>query len=72
MVANILYSDRVNATLVKCHLVAFNPGGNYQGNRHVRMPTANRSKTKITTTNRTLKKTIMKKKTNSNGHFFNF
>ena len=32
MVANIIYSDRLNATWVKCHLVAFNPGGNYQGN----------------------------------------
>ena len=32
MVANIIYSDRLNATWVKCHLVAFYPGGNYQGN----------------------------------------
>ena len=32
MVANIIYSDRLNATWVKCHLVAYNPGGNYQGN----------------------------------------
>ena len=30
MVANILYSDRLNATWVNCHLVAFNPSGNYQ------------------------------------------
>ena len=33
MVANIIYSDRLNATWVKCHLVAINPGGNYQGNQ---------------------------------------
>ena len=33
MVANIIYSYMLNATWVKCHLVAFNPGGNYQGNR---------------------------------------
>ena len=32
MVEYILYSDMLNATWVKCHLVAFNPGGNYQGN----------------------------------------
>ena len=32
MVANIIYSDRLNAIWVKCHLVAFNPGGIYQGN----------------------------------------
>ena len=34
--ANIIYSDRLNATWVKCHLVAFNPGGNYQGNQWIR------------------------------------
>ena len=33
MVAKFIYSDRLNATQVKCHLMAFNPGGNYQGNR---------------------------------------
>ena len=27
MVANIIYSIRLNATLVKCHLVAINPSG---------------------------------------------
>ena len=32
MVANIIFSDMLNATWVKCHLVAFKPGGNYQGN----------------------------------------
>ena len=34
MVANIIYSDRLNAPCVKSHLVAFNPGGNYQGNQY--------------------------------------
>ena len=32
MVANMIYSDRLNATWVKYHLMAFNPGGIYQGN----------------------------------------
>ena len=32
MVAYIIYSDRLDATWVKCHLVANNPGGIYQGN----------------------------------------
>ena len=32
MVAYIIYSDRLNAIWVKCHLVANNPGGIYQGN----------------------------------------
>ena len=39
MVANILYSDRLNATKVKCHLVAINQGGNYQGNLWASRPT---------------------------------
>ena len=34
MVAYIIYSDRLNATWVKCHLVANNPGGIYQGNHN--------------------------------------
>ena len=38
MVAYIIISDRLNATWVKCHLVAINPGGNYQGNRTLRLP----------------------------------
>ena len=32
IVAYIIYSDRLNGTLVKCHLVAINPVGIYQGN----------------------------------------
>ena len=37
MVEYIIYSDRFNATKVKCHLVATNPGGNYQGNHITRL-----------------------------------
>ena len=33
MVAYIIYSIRLNATWDKSHLVAINPGGNYQGNQ---------------------------------------
>ena len=30
--ANIIYSNQLSATWLNCHLVAINPGGNYQGN----------------------------------------
>ena len=33
MVANIIYSIRLNATWVKCHLVAINPSGIYHDYR---------------------------------------
>ena len=32
IVACIINKDRLNGTWVKCHLVAINPGGNYQDN----------------------------------------